>query len=194
MNTQISTIFPTIQTKRLVINALAMDDIKPFFTYRTDPKVLQYQGEFPRSEADVQDLIETQSKVDFGTVNQWFQFAIRLLPDNTLIGDIGLHFISPFIPQVEIAYSIIPSFQRQGYAGESVEALIDYCFSNLNIEIISATIDVRNIASQHLLQKMGFQRIAYRPHACFMRGDWCDEADYALFFNKYTPKVNKFSA
>jgi RimJ/RimL family protein N-acetyltransferase len=114
-------------------------------------------------------------------VNQWFQFAIRLQTDNTLIGDIGVHFNSPFIPQVEIGYSIMSSYQRKGYASESVQAVIDYCFSTMQTKIISATIDVRNLASQHLLQKLGFKRMAFRPHACFLRGEWCDEADYALF-------------
>jgi RimJ/RimL family protein N-acetyltransferase len=181
MNTEVITTLPVITTERLVINALTLEDIKPFFAYRTNPKVLQYQGEFPRSKTNVRELIETQNKVDFGTVNQWFQFAIRLLSDNTLIGDIGLHFNSPFISQVEIAYSIMPSFQHKGYASESVQTLIDYCFTTLQMKAITATIDVRNIASRHLLLKLGFMRMAFRPHACFLRGEWCDEEDYALF-------------
>ena len=194
MNTEMAATLPTLQTDRLIVNPLTPDDIKPFYTHRTHPDVLRYQGEFPRSEEDVRQLINTQNTVTFGTVGQWFQFAIRLLPDTTFIGDIGLHFSSPFIHQVEIAYSLIPSYQHKGYATESVQALIAHCFSNLNMKIISATIDVRNTASQHLLQKLGFKRMAYRPHACFIRGEWCGEEDYALFLNKYTPKVTKFSA
>ena len=176
-----STTFPTIQTPRLIINALLPEDVKTFYAYRTNPEILRYQGEFPRSEENAQKFIEAQSKVPFGKVGQWFQFAIRLQLGNILIGDIGLHFNSPFIPQAEIAYSIMPSYQHMGYATESVQAVLTYCFSTLHIKIISATIDVRNIASQHLLQKIGFQRMAYRPHACYLRGEWCDEADYALF-------------
>jgi RimJ/RimL family protein N-acetyltransferase len=183
MDTQVNTNLPTIKTERLIINALTSNDIKPFYEHRTHPDILRFQGEFPRSEDDVQQLLEAQEKVPFGTVNQWFQFAIRLQNDNKLIGDIGLHFNSPFIPQAEIGYSIMSSYQHKGYASECVQAMLDYCSSTLKTKIISATIDVRNLASQRLLQKMGFKRMAYRPHACFLRGEWCDEADYALFLD-----------
>lgn len=176
---------PVIQTQRLVINALTKDDIKAFYTYRTHADIIRYQGTFPENEEQIQQLITDQSNVDFGTQDQWFQFAIRIQGKQTIIGDIGLRYVSPFIPQAEIAYSISPDYQRKGYARESVQALLDFCFSNLNLKIISATIDVRNIASENLLKSLGFQRIAFRPHACFLRDEWCDEADYGLFAKKW---------
>lgn len=173
--------FPVIQTQRLYINALTLDDIPSFYAYRTHPDIVRYQGVFPRNEDDVKQLVEEQNRAPFGKVNQWFQFALRLLPQQTIIGDIGLQFNATFIPQVEIAYSIAPDYQRKGFARESVQALIEDLFINRNIKTISATIDVRNTASESLLKSLGFHRVAFRPHACYLRGEWCDEADFGLF-------------
>ncbi|MBI9051355.1 MAG: GNAT family N-acetyltransferase [Anaerolineaceae bacterium] len=177
--------FPTLQTERLQISALTFDDIKRFYAYRTHPDIARYQGSFPESEEQVEQLIHNQSRVAFGKLNQWFQFAIRLQTEQTLLGDIGLRFVSPFIPQIEIGYSISVEYQRQGYGKESVKAVLDHCFSNLNLQVISAIIDVRNTASQRMLESLGFQRMAFRPHACFLRDEWCDEADYALFADQW---------
>jgi RimJ/RimL family protein N-acetyltransferase len=62
MDTQVNSTLPIIQTERLIINALAPTDIKLFYEHRTHPDILRYQGEFPRSEDDVQQLLEAQAK------------------------------------------------------------------------------------------------------------------------------------
>lgn len=185
MSTKTETGLPVIQTQRLFINKLTPDDVKAFYAYRTHPDIVRYQGTFPEDEEQVQQLLINQSNVDFGMQAQWFQFAIRLQPEQTIIGDIGLRYVSPFIPQAEIAYTISAPYQRKGYAREGVQAFLDYCFSTLNLKIISATIDIRNIASVNLLKNLGFKRIALRPHASYIRGEWCDEADYGLFVEKW---------
>lgn len=172
---------PVFQTERLLISALTLKDIKNFVAHRNQPEVARYQNWYPVSEAEVEQLIFNQSKAEFGRPDQWYQFAIRLLPDYTFIGDIGLHFVTNFYRQVEIGYSISMAYQRKGYGRESVQAVLSYCFSNLNLEIVSATIDVRNTASQRLLESLGFQLMATRPHACYQSEAWCDEADYGLF-------------
>ncbi len=58
---------------------------------------------------------------------------------------------------VETGYSIVPEFQRQGYASEAVEALIGWAFSHPNVQrVIAETLPELN-ASQALLRKLGFR-------------------------------------
>ncbi len=59
---------------------------------------------------------------------------------------------------VEIGYSIVPEFQRQGYASEAVSALIAWAFSHRSVHrIIAETLPELDL-SQRLLHKLGFQR------------------------------------
>jgi ribosomal-protein-alanine N-acetyltransferase len=57
---------------------------------------------------------------------------------------------------VEIAYGIVPSFERRGYATEAARALVDYARKNEDVrQIIAHTMPETN-ASTRVLTKCGF--------------------------------------
>ena len=55
----------------------------------------------------------------------------------------------------EIAYGIVPSFERRGYATEVARALIDYCFENGARKVRAHTLPMPN-ASNRILTRCGF--------------------------------------
>jgi RimJ/RimL family protein N-acetyltransferase len=55
----------------------------------------------------------------------------------------------------EIAYAIVPSFERRGYATEVARALIDYCFENGARKVRAHTLPMPN-ASNRILTRCGF--------------------------------------
>jgi RimJ/RimL family protein N-acetyltransferase len=58
---------------------------------------------------------------------------------------------------VEIAYGIVPSFQGNGYATETAEALVAFAFARGDVRLVRAhTAPVEN-ASTHVLTKCGFR-------------------------------------
>jgi RimJ/RimL family protein N-acetyltransferase len=60
---------------------------------------------------------------------------------------------------VEIGYSIVPEFQRQGYAAEAVRALIDWSFSHHEVTRVVAETLPELHASQALLRKLSFRDV-----------------------------------
>ncbi|PAF33939.1 hypothetical protein CHH69_18560, partial [Terribacillus saccharophilus] len=46
---------------------------------------------------------------------------------------------------------------NKGYGTEAVNGLVDYAFHQLNLKIIEAKVDPRNILSIKLLQKLNFE-------------------------------------
>jgi RimJ/RimL family protein N-acetyltransferase len=48
------------------------------------------------------------------------------------------------------------------------------------VEKLVAEIDTRNVASIRLIEKLGFRRVAYVPHAGCIRGVESDDYRYAL--------------
>ena len=56
----------------------------------------------------------------------------------------------------EIGYSVLPEFQRQGYATEMMDALIDWALAQPGTRGVVAEADKDNVASVRLLEKRGF--------------------------------------
>jgi RimJ/RimL family protein N-acetyltransferase len=81
---------------------------------------------------------------------KWFLIEKK---DGTKIGGI----ISFPEKPVEIGYAIIPSERCKGYCTEVVKIMIDYLFLSQETVRIQAHTDVRNVASQKVLEKAGFK-------------------------------------
>ncbi len=60
---------------------------------------------------------------------------------------------------IDIGFSILPHFERLGYAYESSSRLIKGAFEELEVEEIKAITNQDNISSKNLLKKLGFKLI-----------------------------------
>jgi len=93
-----------------------------------------------------------------GAVGWALWYLVLEAPRRVVIGNAGFKG-KPFDGTVEIGYSIVPEFQRQGYASEAVEALIAWAFGNPGVKRVIAETLPDLHASQSLLRKLGFARI-----------------------------------
>lgn len=66
----------------------------------------------------------------------------------------------PLHGSVEIGYSVLPAYQRRGYALEMVTALVDWAFRQPGVDVIHAETDDGNAPSLAFLARLGFQEIA----------------------------------
>lgn len=60
-----------------------------------------------------------------------------------------------FSPEFGLFYAISPGHQRQGYASEAAQAMIDYAFQSLQLKRVIATTSYDNLASQGVMRKLG---------------------------------------
>lgn len=75
---------------------------------------------------------------------------------------------------VEIGYSALPQFQRQGLATEMVAGLVDWAMAQAGVQHVVAEVHTDNTPSIRLLQRLGF--VAIGPgrdpgHLRFQRSD-----------------------
>jgi RimJ/RimL family protein N-acetyltransferase len=61
-------------------------------------------------------------------------------------------------------YAVSPSHQRQGYASEAAQAIVDYAFQHLDLQRVIATTDFDNYASMGVMRKLGM-RVEKNPLA-----------------------------
>ncbi len=76
-----------------------------------------------------------------------------------LIGDGGFMGLPDANGSVEIGYSVLPSFRRQGYAREGVAGLLAVAFDRAEIKTVMAETVNDNAASIGVLERLGFCRI-----------------------------------
>jgi len=101
---------------------------------------------------------------------KWFIIQKK---DGTRIG-----FVNSFVTQpsktTEIGYLVIPSERGKGYGAEAAQLIVDYLFLSRNIVRIQATTNVRNKASQRVLDKVGFRIEGTIRNHRLVRGVWTD--------------------
>ena len=67
-----------------------------------------------------------------------------------------------YSPEFGLYYALSPAYQRQGYATEAAQALINYAFTQLHLKRIVATTTTGNEASIGVMRKVGM-RIEKNP-------------------------------
>ena len=57
----------------------------------------------------------------------------------------------------DLGFQLAPSYQGQGYAREAVHALLRSAFTDLALDVVTASCDEANIPSWELLERMSMQ-------------------------------------
>jgi len=95
-------------------------------------------------------LAVTQSRCD-----AWIQLGIAIRESDLLVGDVGV-YLSPDATWAKIGYTCAPASQGHGIGSEAVGLLIAALAAHTPCRRVIAEIDSRNIASERLLLRLGF--------------------------------------
>lgn len=174
-----------LETERLIIRPINIDNKNEIFEYRSDAETNKYQGWIPKTIDDVETFIGKISK-QMNEPGTWFQFVIIEKETQKVVGDLGIHFFDSENKQVEIGCTLNKKFQNKGYATESVKRVIDYLFKELNKHRIITSIDPNNENSIRLVERIGFRKEAHFVESLFINGKWVDDLIYALIEKDWT--------
>lgn len=161
---------PALTSQRLMIREFHADDLDIIH-----PILNACFGEAPLEERRFWLDWVTRNYTALGQLYQppYGDRAIVLKDTGQLIGSVGfVPCLGPFQllpsfrlnnesesrfnqPEVGLFWAITPEHQRQGYAAESAQVMIDYAFSTLNLRRIVATTEYDNLASQAVMQRVG---------------------------------------
>lgn len=177
--------FPVLQTERLTLRALKPDDVPVVLEYWSDPRVVQYMNIEPfSSPTQAQEMIELLNKLY--TKGQCIRWGILHNEAGRLIGTCGFNQgVSPTDHIGEIGYELGFSFWGQGLMTEALKAVLDYGFSQLDLNRIEAYVLPDNKASLALLGKLGFEREGLLRQRGYYKGRFHDEYLLSLIRAEY---------
>lgn len=168
-----------LETNRLILRPINLDDKNEIFEYRSDTEINKYQGWIPKTVDDVEIFIGKTSN-QINESDSWFQLVIIEKESRKIVGDLGIHFFDSENKQVEIGCTLNKDFQNIGYATESIKRIIDYLFNDLNKHRIITSIDPDNKNSIRLVERIGFRKEAHFVESLLINGKWVDDLIYAL--------------
>lgn len=171
---------PCLQTARLELRALVLDDAPAFHLLVDAPEVaattLLIPHPYPLGGAE--EFIVGQ-EMTFAE-GRGATFGIFERESGRLCGCTGLGCYLPE-KRAELGYWLGVDYWGRGYATEAAARLLAFGFAFFQLEKIEARAFVLNPASIRVLEKIGMEQIAVRPRAVYKEGrGFLDVADYCM--------------
>ena len=102
-----------------------------------------------------------------------------------IVGEFMLRLISSQSRQGEIGWSIHPDAQGRGLATEGGAEMLRLGFDGSGLHRIVAGSDPRNVASIRVMERLGMHREALFTESEFRKGEWADDAIYAILESEW---------
>jgi RimJ/RimL family protein N-acetyltransferase len=144
-----------LETERLLFRTHEAKDQADFIAMHTDPEVRRHVGgqAWPVEKAQRRFRNEYLGEPT-ETYGLW---ATILKEEGRYIGCCGLRKDRDV---AHLGYYIAQPYWRRGFATEAAKALIDVAFTRLRWVRLVADVDEGNVASRHILQKLGFEYVS----------------------------------
>jgi len=147
---------PTLQTKRLILREMTLDDAQAVFGCCSDPEVFKFTGgkAHRRIEDSKAFLKEIFAKYKAQEIIAWGIFHKE---DSKLIGNCGFIKWDASQAKAELDYLLSKEYWNQGLMTEAVKRVIGFGFEEMQLNRIQAICEVANIASARVMEKAGMQ-------------------------------------
>lgn len=143
-----------LQTPRLMIREMTVDDVDRFYELYKDPSITEYMENLFENPEDERLYTRNYIKDIYGFYG-FGLWTVILKETGEIIGRAGISYRDGFdIP--ELGFMIGKDYQRKGYAKEAIEAILKYAKQELGFDTIQALVLENNIPSVNLLKKMNF--------------------------------------
>lgn len=171
--------FPVLQTSRLRLRQISLDDTAAFYALRKNEEFSAFlDRDKPKDEEEVRTLVSTILQQYEN--NEAICWVLSPLENDDFMGTISFWKIDKPHYRAEIGYGIHPDFHQKGYMSEAMSAVLDYAFLEMNLHSIEANINPNNVASIKLVEKHGFVQEAYFKENYFYDGKFLDSAIFSL--------------
>ena len=146
--------FSTIETERLILNEISMNDVDFLFEIRNNDENNKFIGRKKSSLEEVKQFVVDRIS-DFKE-KRGLIWMIYNKDAKQNIGSICYWNFNFETNTAEIGYELISDFQGKGFMQEALSKIIDFGFNKLNLQIIEAFTDENNKPSINALLKYNF--------------------------------------
>lgn len=159
-----------LQTERLFLRQLTLDDIDLLCGIFSDPVAMQHYPktlDLEETKSWIQTILGNYAKYGAG------MWACHLKTTGEFVGQVGIHFHPDVDGQfeVEVGYLLLREYWHNGYATEAARASINYARDKLGHKRIISLIKPENTPSRRVAERNGLEiekEITYKGIKCFV--------------------------
>ena len=174
----------TLRTDRLFLRPLGDTDALALFGIFSDPRVTRFLSRPPWSAIDSahERIVRDSDALRSG---KYLCLGIEHAASRRLIGECSLFNLAPQCRRAEVGYSLGFDAWGQGYMNEALAALLDYGFSQLDLNRVEADFDPRNKASARSLERLGFKLEGHLRERWIVEAEVSDTGLYGLLAREW---------
>ena len=178
---------PALDTPRLRLRKLTMQDATDIFRYSRDTQVARHvlwdaHRTIGDSRAYLRYMLRRYRQHEAAS------WGIEYRATGQIIGTIGFMWIQTDNSAAEVGYSLSRDYWNRGLMTEALQAVIDYGFGRLNLNRIEAQHETANPASGAVMRKCGMQKEGTLRQRLYNKGRYVDVDLYAILRRDYMSK------
>lgn len=170
----------TIQTPRLILRKARREDAQPMFhNWASDPEVTKYLTWPHHNSIEITQRILEIWLTEYNKSN-YYQWMIELKELEEPIGSISVVRLNDNGKAAEIGYCIGARWWHKGITTEACSAVIEYLFTEIGMNRLTARHDPNNPHSGAVMKKCGM-KYEGTHHACDRNNQGiCDAVYYGI--------------
>jgi len=150
--------YKSFETDRLYLRPTSESDSEFIFKLLNTPKWLKYID-----DRKIKSVLNTRKYIKDIMISQleshgYSTYTLITKCNNQKVGICGL-FNKNNIKRVEIGFALLPEYEKNGFAFESSNKLIEVASNEFGINTVWAVTKKDNIPSQRLIEKLGLELI-----------------------------------
>ncbi len=177
--------------ERIELRLSTPEDAEKYLKYQTDNR--EFLEEFEPVKEDRYYTLEGQReelKARFSQFLNGNTVSFGIFRDDLLLGKIRIsNIILGSFRNANLGYSLHKDYLNQGYMSEAVGMVLEYCFNELDLHRVEASILVNNIASQKVLLNNRFIELGINRNYLAINGKWQDHKTFYLTKEDYVAKA-----
>lgn len=142
-----------IKTDRIIVRRFSIEDQKDIFEIVSDKDTCYEDGGYEPFKAMDEEFNQLMEKF----LMDDYRYVIEVTQEHKVIGLVHLMEVdNRGVDCLEIGYVINKNYRRKGYAFEAVDSVINFCFEEADVEMITAGVFQGNVKSMNMLNKLNF--------------------------------------
>ena len=156
-----------LTTDRLGLRRFTLDDLPWLVALYSDPEVMRYGG----GVKNPQQVEMVMRERILGYYDARPGLGVWQTVERATGTPVGFHVLNNIQGEtiIQVGYFLLKPAWGRGYATEMAHALLRYAFLQLRLPHVAAITERDNVASQHVLTKIGLKRNGERafPHPAY---------------------------
>lgn len=144
---------PIIETERLILRPITLDDAEACFSWNSDDRVAKYMS-YPRCTDISQTIDWIKSTL---TDEQEWNWAFVLKAENKVIGTGGIGPNKFMEGYWGIGYNLHYDYWHKGYCTDAMRAIVDFAHNELGVNKICSDHAIDNPRSGKVMEKLGLK-------------------------------------